>query len=176
LKTVLEDRILFYDGTCQVSSDKIVDLLIQGVPIERIAAFECDDDVLEYNRLADVSIKCGEVDIDFSPDFSWKIPSRFFNLEISTTLHNLLSETFEYVANFQKYQERLEIELQEIKIRNLDSLVKTLMYVIDYFKSNDVVYGVGRGSSCASLIMFLIGVHCIDPVKYDISHLEFFHD
>lgn len=176
MKTVLDDRILFFDGTCQVSSNKIVDLLIHGVPISKIAALECDDDILEYNRLADEPMKSGDIQISFAPDFNWQIPSKFANLDISQYLIDVLENRFALNADFLKYQERLQIELNEIHVRSLSNLIRALIFVIDYFKTNNVVYGVGRGSSCASLALFLIGVHCIDPIKYSISHLEFFHE
>jgi DNA polymerase III alpha subunit len=33
---------------------------------------------------------------------------------------------------------------------------------------------VGRGSSVASYVLFLIGVHKIDPIKYELPIEEFF--
>jgi len=176
LKTVLDDRILFYDGTCQIPSDEIVDFIIKGVPIEKIAALERDDEVDLYNQLADVPLKYGDFQIDFAPDFTWQIPKAFKELDIASVLAKLLQDRFQTFVNFQAYKDRLETELKEIENRNLSSMVKTLMFVMDYFKKNNIVYGVGRGSSCASLALFLIGAHCIDPVKYDISHNEFFHN
>lgn len=176
MKTVLNDRILFYDGTCQIPSDEIIDFIIRGVPIEKIAALERDDEVDLYNQLADVPLKHGDFHIYFAPDFTWRIPKVFKELDIASELVKLLKDRFQTVANFQAYKDRLEIELKEIETRNLSSMVKTLMFVMDYFKKNDIVYGVGRGSSCASLVLFLIGVHCIDPVKYDIPYYEFFHN
>jgi DNA polymerase III alpha subunit len=176
LKTVLDDRILFFDGTCQVASDKIVDLLIHGVPISKIAAFECDEDIQEYNKLADEPMKSGEIQVHFVPDFSWQIPGEFINLDISAHLYDTLTNKFASHIDFSKYRERLEIEINEIRARNLFDMMKALIFIIDYFKKHNVVYGVGRGSSCASLALFLIGVHCIDPIKYEISHLEFFHE
>ena len=37
----------------------------------------------------------------------------------------------------------------------------------------NVLWGVGRGSSVASYALFLIGVHKIDSVKYDLDWREF---
>lgn len=176
MKTALDDRILFYDGTCQIPSEKVVDLIIGGVPIEQIAVLEHDDEVGQYNQLANTPMKFGDFGIDFVPDFTWQIPNSVKALDLATALAKLLRNKFENCLNFHVYEERLQIELKEIKDRNLSNMVKTLFFVIDYFRQNDIVYGVGRGSSCASLILFLIGVHCIDPVKFEISHLEFFHE
>jgi DNA polymerase III alpha subunit len=35
------------------------------------------------------------------------------------------------------------------------------------------VWGVGRGSSVASYVLFLIGVHRIDSMKYNLDYKEF---
>lgn len=176
MKTILNDRILFYDGTCQISSSEIADFIISGVPIEKIAALERDDEVDLYNQLADVPLKYGNFEINFAPDFTWQIPAKFASLDIPKMLTEFLINKFGTHKNFQAYKERLEIELTEIENRNLSNMIQTLMFVMDYLKKAEIVYGVGRGSSCASLALYLIGVHCIDPVKYDISYHEFFHD
>ena len=40
-------------------------------------------------------------------------------------------------------------------------------------RKNNIVWGVGRGSSVASFVLFLIGVHKINSLYYDISIDEF---
>jgi DNA polymerase III alpha subunit len=49
-----------------------------------------------------------------------------------------------------------------------------MKYIVDTLRANNVVWGVGRGSSVASYVLHLIGVHKIDSVKYDIPIEEFF--
>jgi DNA polymerase III alpha subunit len=41
-------------------------------------------------------------------------------------------------------------------------------------RSSNIVWGVGRGSSVASYALYLIGIHKIDPIKYNLSINEFF--
>jgi DNA polymerase III alpha subunit len=48
-----------------------------------------------------------------------------------------------------------------------------MKYVVDTLRANNVVWGVGRGSSVASYVLFIIGVHKIDSVKYDLDWREF---
>jgi DNA polymerase III alpha subunit len=40
-------------------------------------------------------------------------------------------------------------------------------------RENDIVWGVGRGSSVASYTLYLIGVHKIDSIKYELDINEF---
>ena len=40
------------------------------------------------------------------------------------------------------------------------------MVIPDFMRENNIVWGVGRGSSVASYVLYLIGVHRIDPTQY----------
>ena len=40
-------------------------------------------------------------------------------------------------------------------------------------RENNRVWGVGRGSSVSSFCLFLIGVHKINPMLYDLDYKEF---
>jgi DNA polymerase III alpha subunit len=57
--------------------------------------------------------------------------------------------------------------------RNLFNLLKYLKYLVDTMKSNNVIWGVGRGSSVASYVLYLLGVHRIDSMYYDLDPKEF---
>jgi DNA polymerase III alpha subunit len=48
-----------------------------------------------------------------------------------------------------------------------------LKYLVDTLRENKVVWGVGRGSSVASYVLYLIGIHKIDSIKYDLDITEF---
>jgi DNA polymerase III alpha subunit len=45
--------------------------------------------------------------------------------------------------------------------------------MIDVFNKNNIVHGVGRGSSTSSYVLYLLGVHFIDSIKYDLDINEF---
>jgi DNA polymerase III alpha subunit len=48
-----------------------------------------------------------------------------------------------------------------------------LKYLVDTMRENKIVWGVGRGSSVASYVLYLIGVHKIDSIKYELDINEF---
>lgn len=75
----------------------------------------------------------------------------------------------------QNYQ-RLIDELREFRSRDLLDLLRWLKYLVDTCRSNNIVWGVGRGSSVASYSLFLLGVHKIDSIKYDLDMIEFFKE
>ena len=64
-------------------------------------------------------------------------------------------------------------ELDAFKERNMLDLLRWLKYFVDTCSKEGVVWGVGRGSSVASFILYKIGVHSIDPLKYNLDWREF---
>jgi DNA polymerase III alpha subunit len=60
---------------------------------------------------------------------------------------------------------RLEEELKAYKARNMLDLLRWLKYFVDTCSKEQVDWGVGRGSSVASYVQYLIGVHSIDNKK-----------
>ena len=72
----------------------------------------------------------------------------------------------------QNYQ-RLIDELVEFRSRNMLDLLRWLKYFVDTARKNNIVWGVGRGSSVSSYVLYLIGVHKIDPIKYNLDYKEF---
>jgi DNA polymerase III alpha subunit len=57
--------------------------------------------------------------------------------------------------------------------RNLFDLLKYLHYLVDIMKQNNVIWGVGRGSSVSSYVLYLLGVHRINSMFYDLDPSEF---
>jgi len=96
---------------------------------------------------------------------TWFIPDEYKNLDIEEFLveqcpkHNL---------------DRLIIELELFRKHNMIMVLRSMKYLVDTMRSNGIVWGVGRGSSVASYALYLIGVHKIDPIKYNLSINEFF--
>lgn len=171
MKTELNSRTLWYDGTNQVSPDIVPDLLLHGVSPTRIVVTEKDDDMLRYDACAEVPIATVKSENSLL-DYAWRIPEEVKNID----LHALFDEILNEKALSGVYSQRVAAELAEVKKRSLENLFRTLYFVIGRFKEKKIVWGVGRGSACSSLLLFLLGVHCVDPVKFDIPYQEFFHD
>ena len=81
-----------------------------------------------------------------------------------------------YVLDLCDTQEKLQRvghELLMFQDRDLMDLLKYLKYLVDTLKSNNVIWGVGRGSSVASYVLYLLEVHKIDSMHYDLDPEEF---
>jgi len=82
----------------------------------------------------------------------------------------------EYVLGLCRADHELQRVGQELLLyqeRNLFDLLRYLKYLVDTLRKNNVVWGVGRGSSVASYVLFLIGVHKIDSLYYNLDIEEF---
>ena len=52
-------------------------------------------------------------------------------------------------------------------------LLQFLVYLVDFMRDNKIVWGVGRGSSVASYVLYAIGIHKINPIQYGLDWREF---
>jgi DNA polymerase III alpha subunit len=69
--------------------------------------------------------------------------------------------------------QRVGEELLLYQERNLFNLLRYLKYLVDVMTQNRLIWGVGRGSSVASYVLYLLGVHRVDSIYYDLDPREF---
>ena len=98
---------------------------------------------------------------------NWFMPKQYKDLDIEKYIKEICPK---------ENMERAELELREYKKRNLLVLLKQMKYIVDTLRQNNIVWGVGRGSSVSSYVLYLIGVHRVDSVKYNIPLNEFFKE
>jgi DNA polymerase III alpha subunit len=118
-------------------------------------------------------------------DFGWQLPQPYLGWS-AHDLDDYVSAAFEQrarelVDGYSEQQSALAVaricdELGEIHRRGMTEFMKTVIYVLDVFKATGTVWGVGRGSSCASYVLFILGLHSVDCLLYGVPMEEFFHD
>lgn len=96
---------------------------------------------------------------------NWNMPDEYKQMDI----FSFLSER----CNTQQELDRVNTEFKEFEERGMIPVLKFLVYMVDICEENDVVLGVGRGSSVASYVLYLIGIHHIDSIKYNLDIKEF---
>jgi len=96
---------------------------------------------------------------------NWFVPYEYQNFDIEKFLVEICP-----IENISRVHE----ELRLYKIHNMIPVLKTMKYIVDTLDKNKIVWGVGRGSSVASYILYLMGVHNVDSVKYNLPIEEFF--
>lgn len=85
---------------------------------------------------------------------------------------NLIEDIYKLCKTEQEL-ERVNIELELFEKHNMIDVLFYLKYLVDVMKQNNIVCGVGRGSSVSSYVLYLIGVHKINSIKYDLDINEF---
>lgn len=96
---------------------------------------------------------------------NWHMPQEYKDVDIAAHILNLCRTDAEL--------QRVGEELLLFQERNLFDLLKYLHYLVAVLKDNHVIWGVGRGSSVASYVLYLLGVHRIDSMFYDLDPREF---
>lgn len=95
----------------------------------------------------------------------WHMPVEYKELDIAQHVLSLCSTDAEL--------QRVGQELLLYQERNLFDLLRYLKYLVDTMRQNCIIWGVGRGSSLASYVLYLLGVHRIDSMLYDLDPTEF---
>jgi DNA polymerase III alpha subunit len=143
--------------------------LVQGVLFQGPQILEkCLADINSIfpylQRIADERLDY-PVPLDSVNSENWLIPKTYQDMDI---------EEFLLAACPKENHERLITELELYRKNDMISVLKAMKYIVDTLKSNGIVWGVGRGSSVSSYVLYLIGVHRIDSVKYKLPIEEFF--
>lgn len=95
----------------------------------------------------------------------WNMPAEYLELDIAT-----------HILGLCKTEEELQRVGQELLLfqeRKLFNLLRYLKYFVDTMRKNSIVWGLGRGSSTASYILYLLGVHKVNSLFYDLPIEEF---
>lgn len=96
---------------------------------------------------------------------SWHMPQDYLELDIAQWILNK--------CETQEELQRVGNELLLYQERDLFLLLKQLKYIVDTWRANNIVWGVGRGSSVSSYVLYLLGVHKINSLYYDLDITEF---
>ena len=96
---------------------------------------------------------------------NWAMPEEYRELDISKFIDD----------KELTYQERKRVEEEMIlfRERGMIPVLRFLVYLVDLCKENNIVLGVGRGSSVASYVLYLLKVHRVNSIKYNLDIMEF---
>lgn len=157
-------------GTPIYSDTDVLEFLYQGnLDILNKISVEQSDEIDKLNsQLKNLNIYQERTetvkDFDQTLQVNWLMPDSYKTLDIEGYLVSVCPK--------ENYQ-RLIDELCEFRDRNMLDLLRWLKYFVDTCRKNGIVWGVGRGSSVSSYVLFLIGVHRIDSIKYKLDWREF---
>jgi DNA polymerase III alpha subunit len=164
-------------GEIILSDHDVFDIVMQGQDPMTLSGATVDDtvdlsstfDILETVPdfvTYDTAVEALTVEqFDWQRQQHWFMPKDYVNLDIAKHILDLCKTDAEL--------QRVAKELLMYQERNLFDLLRYLKYLVDTMKKNQIIWGVGRGSSLSSYVLYLLGVHRIDSMHYDLDPAEF---
>ena len=175
-------------GIPRFSNKDLIDMIYSG-HVDKCHVVLCDEsvDVDLFNKAASaqglselntyIPIDVDQKEFDGVLQSEWFMPDAYKAIDIKVWLLEQLQEKLQSdslaTAQYSKEWSRVNEEYAEYASRGMDDLLRYMVYLVDFMRENDIVWGVGRGSSVASYVLYLIGVHRIDSVQFNLDWTEF---
>lgn len=176
MKTALNKRTLWYDGDSVFPLEDI-ERGLRGRGASAHVFVDCiDKAVTRFNKLVPVEQQLN-VKTKLKPlSFQWNLPKQYADLNTTEYVLTKLFEKGERLLQkeLEIREQRTLLELKLFRKCRLSGFLKALIYIVETLEANNIIWGIGRGSSVASYVLFLIRVHDVDSVHYDIDMMEFF--
>lgn len=139
-----------------------IELLYRGEDISDIAFV----DIKQFNKVAK------ELELNDISDVSriskeFNIPQHYKELDVEKYIHDKL------IQRDPDEIGRVEMELEMYRERGLFPVLQLLIWIVDSMRKHNLVWGVGRGSSVSSYLLYILGVHKVDSHKYRLDIKEF---
>ncbi len=162
-------------GRTFTTSDELCELLYKNPDLD-LSLFQVEDPQ-EFNKSrselhAEMPNLFGYVTLaDSIEEFDqrwqsrWRMPEEYQQLDIAAYVLELCNSDHEL--------QRVGQELLLFQERDLFDLLRYLKYLVDTLRKHNIVWGVGRGSSVSSYVLFLLGVHKINSIYYNLDIEEF---
>lgn len=135
------------------------------LPIQHNDAIEQFKDISKIDFLQYTEPSGSQEQFDLDNQSKWFMPLEYYNFDI---LEFCISKCTTDIQIERVCEEYIEFEN-----RNMLIVLRWLKYFVDTCNEQNVLWGVGRGSSVASYLLYVLGVHRIDSIKYDLDWHEF---
>lgn len=167
-------------GIPRFSNRDLIDMIYSGHADKvHVVLCDADDDVDRFNAVMaeqglDPLQKYIPLDVDQKTfdgvcQSEWFMPDEYKHIDVFNHCLDKLESNDSGATEYKRMTE----ELLEFEQRGMTDVLRYMIYLVDYMRENNIVWGVGRGSSVASYVLYLIGVHRIDSIQYDLDWREF---
>jgi DNA polymerase III alpha subunit len=159
-------------GRAVVDSRGLFELWYQGLD-EHGLSISMDEEITRFNSECTAH---GKTDILIQPDGTiplthserakrWLIPEEYKSLDVEAYCLSLCTSE----------EERLRVrhEMGLFHFYGMEPVLQSLIYMVKVFREQKIVWGIGRGSSVASYVLFLIGVHKINSMAFGLDVEDF---
>jgi len=149
-------------GEIVYNIEDVVDLMMSE---QNVSGITVDETVKLDDVIPETDISLSVDEYDLMNQHNWLMPEEYKQIDIAQHVIDCCKTD----AEIQRAGE----ELLMFQQRNLFNLLKYLRYLVDTMKTNNIIWGVGRGSSVASYVLYLLGIHRVDSMYYDLDPTEF---
>jgi DNA polymerase III alpha subunit len=175
-------------GVPRFTNKDLIDMIYSGhIDKCHVVLCESSDDVDQFNdamaaqgmpQLSKyIPLEVDQKTFDNVCQSEWFMPEEYKSLDIGV---HVMSKLMEKVGTVEAYEiqemeeyKRVCEELDAFKKYDMENLLRYMVYLVDFMRENGIVWGVGRGSSVASYVLYLIGVHRINSIQYGLDWHEF---
>lgn len=168
----LGDRRILEDGTVICDENAAVEMLYQGLDLQNVVMLPSEEVDL-FNRsnrmldagLSDITISeqgiYGEIDW-----YSlWLTPANFEDIDIREFCLSMCDDDIK--------RNRVNMEMDLYEERGMLPVLRHLVFMVDDLRQRKILWGVGRGSSVSSYVLYLIGINRINPLHFSLDIREF---
>jgi len=174
-------------GIPRFTNKDLVDMIYSGHADKvHVVLCDADDDVDKFNAAMEeqgfdklqkyIPLDVDQKTFDGVCQSEWFMPDEYKTLPYESWIASRLMEKLQIdkidTTTLPEWK-RVEEELEAFRERGMADLLRYMIYLVDFMRENNIVWGVGRGSSVASYVLYLIGVHKIDSIQYDLDWTEF---
>ena len=136
--------------------DSTIDLETAAHILDNVPVFIKYDELVQQQTVEQWDHQC---------QANWYMPQSYKDLDIAEYVLSVCESDAEL--------QRCGHELMLFQERNLFDLLRYLKYLVDVMRENQLIWGVGRGSSVASFVLYKLGVHRINSLHYELDPAEF---
>lgn len=160
---------------------ELYDMLYDGQDINAVKSVDWNEEFEKYNNAIELNyikenlytaidkLCLSKEEFDRQNQSEWFMPDEYKNIDLHKYCLDRCPDDTEACA-------RVCNELFEFERRGLNSLLQYIIYLVDFMRENNLVWGVGRGSSVASYVLYIIGIHRINSMQYELDYREFLRD
>ncbi|MFA5490434.1 MAG: hypothetical protein WC284_14710 [Candidimonas sp.] len=155
-------------GTIILNEKDIIELLYRGIDDfnEIVVDGITDNEFIKKSGMIQYEKPSMTIeDFDKQNRQSWFVPDEYKTLNV-----------IDYVLSLCANQNEIDRCCDELELFVKYEMIDVLRFLIYFIKRCDeegIIYGIGRGSSVASYVLYKIGLHQVDSLKYNLDINDF---
>lgn len=170
--TDLGDRRALEDGTVICNEHAAIEMLYRGLDLQNLIMSPSEDVELfnQANRRLDAGLPEIIVsDHGIYPNVDWYslwlTPPEFEDIDVRGFCLSMCDDDVK--------RARVKEEMDLYEERGMLPVLRHLIFMVDDLRQRKITWGVGRGSSVSSYVLYLIGINRIDPLRFSLDIREF---